>query len=241
MIEKLRKMAEAFVTKVKEFPEVEEVAIVGSVASDDKYARDCDLAVIMSGFSGIGDVARAARQMSSIFHGWDVFVFDSHRNYRGRTCSRKDCPATSTDCFTPGCGEIPHLKLINKFKFDEREIFSRKIDILWTRKDSFLFEWQKDVLKVMGLKSPKKYKVYENQSLRCEDCEANFIWKGEEQKYFKEMGWPPPIRCPGCRPARCLACSSPLFLTRREAKEKNVTHCEACRLMSGLKNEENKT
>ncbi|MBC8359671.1 MAG: hypothetical protein H8E54_12115 [Candidatus Aminicenantes bacterium] len=82
MIEKLRKMAEAFVTKVKEFPEVEEVAIAGSVASDDKYARDCDLAVIMSGFSGIGDVARAARQMSSIFHGWDVFVFDSHRNYR---------------------------------------------------------------------------------------------------------------------------------------------------------------
>ncbi|MCK4825993.1 zinc-ribbon domain containing protein [bacterium] len=241
MLEKLRKMAAAFVLKIREFPSVDEVALAGSVASDDKYPRDCDIAVVISDFSNIDKIAKAARQMSSIFQSWDVFVFDPHRNYRGQICHRKDCPATSRDCYVPGCGEIPYIRLINGFVFDEREMFSRKIEVLWARKNSLLLKWQKDVLKTMGLKSPRKYEVYEDQTFRCEDCDAEFIWKGKEQKHFKEMGWLPPVRCPGCRPARCLACSSPLSLTRKEAEEKGVAHCEACLRMAGLDNEENET
>jgi len=48
MLERLRKMAEILVNKAKECPGIEEVAIVGSVASHDKYAVDCDFAIIIS-------------------------------------------------------------------------------------------------------------------------------------------------------------------------------------------------
>lgn len=241
MLERLRKMAEILVNKAKECPGIEEVAIVGSVASHDKYAVDCDFAIIISDFLYIDKIAKAVRQMSSIFHGWDVFVFDFHRNYRGRICSRRDCPASSIDCFVPGCGEIPHLRVINGFKFDEKKLLSRKVEVLWTREKVIILKWQKDVLKDLGLKNPTKYEVFKDQILICKDCKQEFIWKGKEQKYFETMGWPLPSRCPDCRPARCPSCNSALFMTRGEAKERKVTHCEECRLLAGLDDEENET
>ncbi len=51
MIKKFRLMAEEFVERIKDCSEVVEVGIVGSVASGDRLAMDCDLALVMEGFS----------------------------------------------------------------------------------------------------------------------------------------------------------------------------------------------
>jgi hypothetical protein len=35
----------------------------------------------------------------------------------------------------------------------------------------------------------------------CRDCLTLFDY-GREQQFFDERGWPPPVRCMGCRRAR---------------------------------------
>ncbi len=197
-------MAEEFVERIKDHSEVIEVGIVGSVASCDCFAMDCDLAVVMEGFSDMEKVAKAARQMSRVSQYWDVFVFDSHLNYRGRICQRKACPATSVECYVPGCGEIPHLKIIKEFEFDEKKLFASKVDIIWAKRESLLKKLQKEILKSLDLKGPKSYQIYKDKVLICRDCGEEFVWEGGEQKYFEQKGFSPPFRCPECRPVKCF-------------------------------------
>jgi len=237
MIEKLRKMAQFFAEKIKNYSGIEEVAIIGSVASGDEYAQDLDLAIVMRDFSAIDRIAKAARQMSRFSHKWEVFVFDTRRNYLGRICHRKECPTLSIDCKVPGCGEIPHIQRISNFKFDEKEIFSRKIEILWARKNSIFLPWQREVLNKMNLEAPKEYEQFKDLILICSDCGKEFVWSGSEQKYFKKMGWPPPKRCEGCRPAKCSCCGASLFMTRAEVKD-DIILCETCKEMVSERNNE---
>ncbi|MFQ6084513.1 MAG: zinc-ribbon domain containing protein [Candidatus Aminicenantia bacterium] len=221
-------MAKVFVEKIKNYAGIEEVAITGSVASGDKYAQDLDLAIVMRDFSEIDKIAKSARQMSRISHKWEVFVFDTRRNYLGRICVRKECPTLSIDCNVPECGKIPYIRRISNFKFNEEKVFSRKIEILWTKKDSIFFPWQREILKKMNLDKPKEYEQLKDLILICSDCGKEFVWSGSEQKYFKKMGWSPPKRCKGCRPAKCSCCGASLFMTQAEVKD-DIILCEACK------------
>jgi DNA-directed RNA polymerase subunit RPC12/RpoP len=45
---------------------------------------------------------------------------------------------------------------------------------------------------------------YEDKIVTCLDCGDGFSWTGPNQKYYAEMGWGEPIRCPACRHSRRL-------------------------------------
>ena len=40
----------------------------------------------------------------------------------------------------------------------------------------------------------------QDQTLKCKDCGADFIWTSGEQEFYKQKGFTnPPTRCPNCR------------------------------------------
>jgi DNA replicative helicase MCM subunit Mcm2 (Cdc46/Mcm family) len=38
-----------------------------------------------------------------------------------------------------------------------------------------------------------------DQTIKCKDCGADFLFTERDQKFFSEQGWTPPKRCKGCR------------------------------------------
>lgn len=80
-------------------------------------------------------------------------------------------------------------------------------------------------------------------SLQCHDCGAAFEYQPGERSFFEARGWPPPVRCPGCRAARmaelsrhvCRECGTPFVVTtaaKRWFEERGLrlpTRCRACR------------
>lgn len=127
----LRTAADEFAGKVRGLPSVREVAIVGSVAGNDPYPNDLDLAVIVQDLSDLETIAKCARQISRHYHAWEVFLFDAALKYLGVVCFRRECPGRSVDCFW-GCGQPPHLRILAGFKFSAGEFFSSPIVVLWT-------------------------------------------------------------------------------------------------------------
>lgn len=81
--------AETFTKKVQQFPSVLEVALTGSLAAGDPCPYDLDLALALQDLPDLAGVAKAARQISSTTHAWDVFVFGAEGDYLGRLCH---CP-----------------------------------------------------------------------------------------------------------------------------------------------------
>lgn len=45
-------------------------------------------------------------------------------------------------------------------------------------------------------------KIYENQTLNCRACGAEFVYTVSEQKFFEGKGFGAPIRCQNCRDAK---------------------------------------
>lgn len=41
-----------------------------------------------------------------------------------------------------------------------------------------------------------------NQTLKCKDCGAEFIFGDKDQAFYQEMGFTPPKRCKKCRVAK---------------------------------------
>ena len=58
------KAAEEFSKKVEQLPSVLEVVLVGSLASDDPYPNDIDVAIFLSDLSDIPRIDKSARQIS---------------------------------------------------------------------------------------------------------------------------------------------------------------------------------
>jgi len=44
--------------------------------------------------------------------------------------------------------------------------------------------------------------AYEERTLTCQDCGAEFIFTAEEQEFFAGRSYSDPKRCPNCRTAR---------------------------------------
>ena len=50
-----------------------EVALCGSMVTEDPYPNDVDLAIVVESLDDLPKLARCARQIISTYHGWEVF------------------------------------------------------------------------------------------------------------------------------------------------------------------------
>lgn len=127
------------------FPEIEAVAVIGSVAKPlwkeiprfREFRRerieiwhecgDLDLALWIDRQHRLGEIRRAAGRalgkayesdlgISIVGHQLDVFLFEPvSDSYLGRLCSFSRCPKGKRDCLVPGCGAVPFSKVIADF------------------------------------------------------------------------------------------------------------------------------
>lgn len=200
-----REAAIEFKDKIEKYENVIEIAIVGSLAGEDLYPYDVDIAIILSNFENISSIAKSARQITSKTHAWEVFVFDTNRRYYGRICQRKECPGSSIECAVLNCGKIQFIKVMENFKFKPEDTFRTNIEVIFTRGSENIFiNWQKEILKFFGLKEPESYKSLESEWIKCIECEKKFEFDPGEQKYFKKHGLHTPKRCDSCREKKYL-------------------------------------
>lgn len=192
--EVLRVAASEFAEKVRKLSSPLEIAIVGSVAGDDPYPSDLDLVVIVCNLDDLKTIANYARQLSSHYHAWEVFLFDENLSHLGRICHRRKCPGQSIDCFTLGCGKPPHLRVHPDFKHDKNIFLSSPIDVLWMSFKKSLLLARKEEL---GIK-PRKYPVLEDIEVECILCGKTFVFTGGEQKWYEQQGFVQSKRCPDC-------------------------------------------
>jgi DNA-directed RNA polymerase subunit RPC12/RpoP len=185
-----------FAEKADKLASVLEIAIVGSVAGDDPYPGDIDLAVIVKNLGELPAIAKYARQMSRYYYGWEVFLFDEELSHLGRVCNRKKCPGQSLDCSAAGCGLPPHLQVVPGFEYDEKVFFRSPFEIVWSESGRNRFLARKEKL---GIDGSKSYPVLEDMELKCALCGKRFIFEGGERKFFQKRGFRPPRRCPECR------------------------------------------
>ncbi|MEQ8813468.1 MAG: hypothetical protein RIM96_00990 [Thalassobaculum sp.] len=134
-------VADAFMV----FPEVEAVAVIGSVAKrlwkevprfrEFRRAgievwhecKDLDLAVWISSQDRLGDLRRTRdRALRDAFQGVQGLQVANHQvevfliepgtdRYLGRLCNFNTCPKGKPDCHVPGCGTIPFNKRFEAF------------------------------------------------------------------------------------------------------------------------------
>ena len=128
------------------FPEVQGIAVIGSVAKllwkevprFREFRRkgievwhecgDLDLALWIDSQHRLGELRSAAARalqrafkegvgISVVSHQLDTFLFEPGSDrYLGRLCSFSKCPKGKRDCLVPGCGEVPFNKRIAEFK-----------------------------------------------------------------------------------------------------------------------------
>ena len=196
MNESLKVAAQEFAEKAHKLSSVLEIAIVGSVAGDDPYPNDLDLAVIVHNLGDIATIAKYARQISRYYHGWEVFLFDAGLSLIGKICHRRECPGQSVECSVPGCGKSPHLRVDPEFEYDEDMFLRSPIDILWTSFSTSRLIARKDELSIA---ESRKYPVLEDIEIECIICGKTFVFSGGEQKWYQKRGLSRPKRCPDCR------------------------------------------
>jgi hypothetical protein len=127
------------------FPEIEAIAVIGSVAkplwkeiprfSEFRRKRievwhecgDLDLALWIDRQDRLDEIRKASSRalsrayesglgISFVGHQLDVFLFESvSDSYLGRLCSFSRCPKGKRDCLAPGCGAVPFNKVVADF------------------------------------------------------------------------------------------------------------------------------
>ena len=122
------------------FPEVEAVAVIGSVAKPlwkevprfREYRRagievwheckDLDLAVWLSSQHRLGELRRARdlvlrdAELNIANHQVEIFIIEPGTDrYLGRLCKFNACPKGRPECRVPGCGAIPFNRIVDGF------------------------------------------------------------------------------------------------------------------------------
>jgi hypothetical protein len=128
-----------------DFPEVEAIAVIGSVAKrlwkevprfrEFRRAgievwhecKDLDLALWLASQDRLEEMRRAkeyalheayrsGKGISFVGHQVEIFLFEPMTNeYLGRLCSFNHCPKGKRDCLVPDCGAIPFNKIVDGF------------------------------------------------------------------------------------------------------------------------------
>ncbi|MDD1744548.1 MAG: nucleotidyltransferase domain-containing protein [Candidatus Methanoperedens sp.] len=135
---------EKFISLVRDYDGVIEVALFGSAASDKPNPQDFDLMVFIENIACIPHISKSVRKTTNIFHAHDVFIFDERNNYLGRICQRSVCPTTSVECYVKDCGKIKYLKQLERFVFDERKALKIRPVTTWQsphQKESLSQQW----------------------------------------------------------------------------------------------------
>ncbi len=140
-----RVAADAVTDAWMDFPEVQAVAVIGSVAKPlwkevprfSEFRRECievwhecrdlDLALWIDSQHRLGELRKAAALAlrrayqtgagtSVVPQQLDLFLFEPGSDrYLGRLCEFNHCPKGKPECLVPGCGEIPFNKRIADF------------------------------------------------------------------------------------------------------------------------------
>jgi predicted nucleotidyltransferase len=192
----LRGAAGQFAHKARELAGVAEIAICGSVAGNDPDPYDLDIAVVMTALDSLEPLAKYARQMSSISHAWEVFLFDHRLIFQGRICQRRECPGGSVECMGPNCGKIPHVRIAPGFQFDEIQFFESPFEILHqTTEKSYLLGYKERI----GIGFSRTYTPLKPMRVDCIECGRRFTIDAGEQKWYTKGGLTLPKRCDRCR------------------------------------------
>lgn len=193
-ITRFRQAASEFADRARAIDSVQEVALFGSLTKNDPYPKDIDLAVILSGLDHLPALAKAARKIHTIFHNWDVFIFNSQLQYLGRLCHSRECPAGTAKCI--GCGDIPYLQHKRGFKFTPEDFYASPFETLFNRHSESQFIHQREAY---GITEDRSYRQFNDIVLECWDCGNSFIFTGAEQKYYQQNGLRLPKLCEDCR------------------------------------------
>ena len=147
------------------FPDVEAIAVIGSVAKPlwkqvprfREFRRagieiwhecgDLDLALWLRSQERLGDLRQAQDEAlraayeagagtSIVGQQVDAFLFEPGTDrYLGRLCHYGRCPKDKPDCYTPGCGAIPFNKKVLNFRLYP-DILARVEDAMLYRRST---------------------------------------------------------------------------------------------------------
>lgn len=171
-----------FAEKAKKLASVQELILCGSMAAGDPFPGDIDMGVVLSNLDELPQLARFCRQISSTTHAWEVFVFTMDRNYIGRICHKRECPARYP-CDATDCGKRPHLRNIRGFRFDESLFLAPELKVLWNRhEESVLLARRKE----LNLIAPV-LEAYEPIRLKCRECGNWFVFEASEVHRIVEV------------------------------------------------------
>ncbi len=71
--------------------------------------------------------------------------------------------------------------------------------------------------------------MFEDKTLRCRDCEEDFLFSASEQEFYAEKGFTnEPGRCPDCRKARKQQNRGGYGRSGRAQREMHDTVCAEC-------------
>lgn len=160
----LRKAGERAARELAAFPEVEKIALFGSVARPlekeiprfREYrqagiavyheCKDVDLAVWTRDLSRVREMGKARtkavndlhreERIGVAHHRVDIFLIEPGTDrYLGRVCNFNQCPkARKDECQVPGCGETPFVRQHEDFTFDSDALLSDRCILLFDRK-----------------------------------------------------------------------------------------------------------
>jgi hypothetical protein len=162
-----RLAADAVTAALAGFPEVEKVALIGSVARPlwrevPQFApfrrqgiriwhecKDVDLAVWLDDLGSLQALNRARslavqrlyaeKQVGVAHHQVDVFVVKAGSgDYLGRLCTFSQCPKGKRECLVPGCGRAPFLRQHADFTFWRDALDEDRIMRLYDRNAGIL-------------------------------------------------------------------------------------------------------
>ncbi len=165
--QEFRLAADAVTAAWSERPEVEAVALFGSVAGPlwkevprfHTYRRagialwheckDLDLALWLSSTTELGGLRKAkTRALVEMYketgigvasHQVDVFVLAPDTDgYLGRLCDFARCPKHKPECLAPGCGAVPFLQQYDGFVFDPAALAPDRVIRLFDRQSGLL-------------------------------------------------------------------------------------------------------
>ena len=99
----------AFVRAAREVSGVNQIALIGSLATEKPEPKDADLLVTVTDDADLEPLARLGRRLQgraqSINRGGDIFLANPKGKYLGRTCNWKDCrPGIRLSCDAMHCG-----------------------------------------------------------------------------------------------------------------------------------------